>query len=97
MTTPNFLVPEAHAVDALHRVLVPVEDPNGFFATTDGRVYRRVPTSHLTRSRDQIVRVLRKVKGKAARAADKLARRKAREKAAKVFTSGPPPEAPDGQ
>lgn len=85
MNHPNLLVPEKLAVDPAERVLVPTENEQGFFATLDSRVYRRVKAG-------QIVRVLRKIRGKAARAADKRTRRQARDARLRREQQTPPAE-----
>ena len=54
----------------VNRVWIPIER-HGLFSTHDGERYRRQPISGV------ITRVTPKVRGKAARRADKLARRKA--------------------
>ena len=54
-------------LDPLKRVLVPIEH-RGQFQTHEGMPYRRLASG-------QIVRAIRKVKGKAARRADKQQRR----------------------
>jgi hypothetical protein len=56
-------------LDPLKRVWIPIEK-NGRFQAHDGRVYQRDPRTHVIR------RATPKVRGKAARRADTLARRR---------------------
>ena len=56
-------------IDPLRRIFIPVEDIHGVFRTHDGITYRRGRVSGVIR------RTTPKVRGKAARRADKLERR----------------------
>lgn len=78
----NLLVPERLALDRTKLAFQPVEGPDGYFRTVDGAMYQRVKTTGTIR------RVIPKVRGKAARAEDKRARREAKEREARRAAHG---------